>query len=214
MRSYNQYCALAKALDRVGNRWTLLIIRELLVGPKRYSDLRAGLPGIASNLLSERLRELQSEGIVRRRELPPPAASVVYELTDLGARLESAVVELVRWGAHWMTERREGEVFRPNLLVVALRALLPSEVPPSVRLSCEIRTAGACLQVLLDGGSLRVELGPPPEADVIVKGDPRSLLEFISGDLPSDEALRTGRVTIEGPPAARASLKQLFAGVG
>ena len=123
MRSYNQYCALAKALDRVGNRWTLLIIRELLVGPKRYSDLRAGLPGIASNLLSERLRELQSEGIVRRRELPPPAASVVYELTDLGARLESAVVELVRWGAHWMTERREGEVFRPDLLVVALGAL-------------------------------------------------------------------------------------------
>ncbi len=83
-----------------------------------------------------------------------------------------------------------------------------------MQLSCEIRTAGACPQVLLDGGSLRIELGPPPEADVIVKGDPRSLLEFISGDLPSDEALRTGRVTIEGPPAARASLKQLFAGVG
>src|SRR5918995_3325809 len=98
-RRYDQYCALARTLDVVGERWTLLLVRELLLGPRRYKDLLAGLPGIGTNLLAERLRHLEEFGLVRRRSLPPPAGSRVYELTELGRGLESVVMELGRWGA-------------------------------------------------------------------------------------------------------------------
>src|SRR5712691_3728539 len=97
-RSYNQYCALARALDVVGERWTLLLVRELLLGPRRYKDLLDGLPGIGTNLLADRLKHLEDAGMIRRVVLPPPAGSAVYELTELGRRLEPAVFELGRWG--------------------------------------------------------------------------------------------------------------------
>src|SRR3712207_6674695 len=97
-RSYDQFCALAKALDVLGERWTLLVVRELLLGPKRYSDLLEGLPGIGTNLLATRLKTLEANGLVARRRLPAPAASTVYELTDRGRGLEPALYELMRWG--------------------------------------------------------------------------------------------------------------------
>src|SRR5919202_4903626 len=96
--SYRQYCAVARGLDLVGERWTLLIVRDLLTGPKRYTDLLAGLPGIGTNLLATRLRELEQHGLVARRVLPPPAGSTVYELTDVGQTLEPVVLALGRWG--------------------------------------------------------------------------------------------------------------------
>src|SRR3712207_3261653 len=97
-RSYDQFCGLAKALDVLGERWTLLVVRELLLGPKRYSDLLEGLPGIGTNLLAARLKALEASGLVGRRRLPPPAASNVYELTERGRALEPAIFELIRWG--------------------------------------------------------------------------------------------------------------------
>src|SRR3954465_14659960 len=97
-RSYNQHCAMARALDALGERWTLLVIRELLPGPKRYKDLLEGLPGIGTNLLAARLRDLEAAGAIQRRMLPPPAGAVVYELTDSGRELESVVLDLARWG--------------------------------------------------------------------------------------------------------------------
>ena len=100
MRTYNQYCGLARALDLVGERWALLVVRELVLGPKRFTDLQAGLPGIGTNILSARLRELEESGVVARRTLPPPAASAVYELTPYGRELEPAVDALGRRGAH------------------------------------------------------------------------------------------------------------------
>jgi len=113
-RTYGQHCGLARALDRVGERWTLLVVRELLVGPARYTDLRAALPGMATNLLADRLRALEAEGIVARRELPPPAASTVYELTEVGRDLEDAVHALIRWGGRWMAEPAPQDVLRPQ----------------------------------------------------------------------------------------------------
>src|SRR5918996_4677686 len=101
-RRYDQYCALARALDVVGERWTLLLVRELLLGPRRYTDLLGGLPGIGTNLLADRLRYLEQVGLVRRRVLPPPAGSTVYELTELGRELEPTVFALGRWGAHFL----------------------------------------------------------------------------------------------------------------
>ena len=107
-RSYNQYCGLAYALDIVGERWTLLIIRELMAGPRRFTDLLDGLPGVSTNLLSERLKELEQQGLLRQRRLPPPAASTVYELTSLGLELEQTLLELGRWGSQFMPPSAEG----------------------------------------------------------------------------------------------------------
>src|SRR4051794_39230206 len=108
-RSYNQFCPLAHALDVVGERWTLLIVRELLTGPRRYKDLSEALPGLSTNLLSERVKALESQGLVSRRVLPPPAGSTVYELTPSGHALEKAVIELGRWGAHLLPPSLEDD---------------------------------------------------------------------------------------------------------
>src|SRR5687767_14976263 len=108
MKTYGQYCGLAKALDHIGDRWTLLIVRELLLGPRRYSQIRAALPGIATNLLAERLRNLESDGMVRRN------GDGAYELTAFGRGLEEAIHSLVRWGGRWMTQRAEEDSFAPE----------------------------------------------------------------------------------------------------
>src|SRR5918911_746584 len=121
MRSYGQYCALAKALDAVGDRWTLLIVRELLLrGPCRYTDLRHGLPGIATNLLADRLRELEQAGIVHREAAPPPIATTLFSLTTRGEELAPVVEALGRWGGPLMTERTEGDAFRSHWLAMPL----------------------------------------------------------------------------------------------
>ena len=127
-RSYDQYCTVARALDVVGERWTLLLVRELLTGPKRFKDLLGGLPGIGTNLLAARLKALEGEGIVRRASLPPPAGSNVYELTETGRSLEPVIVELSRWGADLLGAPREGEDLRAGWAAVAVR----SAVKPSV----------------------------------------------------------------------------------
>ena len=117
MRTYGQYCALAKALDVVGDRWTLLIVRELgLRGPCRYTDLRYGLPGIATNMLADRLREMEESGIVRREEAPPPVATPLVHLTERGVGLAPVLLALGHWGAEYMEERREGDEFRSHWL--------------------------------------------------------------------------------------------------
>ena len=119
MKSYNQFCALAYALDVVGERWTLLIIRELLAGPRRFTDLIDGLPGVSTNLLTERLKSLEQRGLVRRRTLPPPAGSTVYELTCIGRGIEQAVLELGRWGSQFLPPSLEA-VGPPSVGAVSL----------------------------------------------------------------------------------------------
>src|ERR671915_2625434 len=127
-RSYQQYCAVAKALDVVGERWTLLILRDLVhLGPRRYTDLLHALPGIGTNLLAARLRALEEAGVVRRRRLPPPAASTVYELTEYGAGLDEAVYALARWGARSLGPPKEGDQLYPEWGVNALPALFNAD---------------------------------------------------------------------------------------
>src|SRR5215213_1131511 len=123
-RSYAQHCTVARALDVVGERWTLLLVRELSTGPKRFKDLLGGLPGIGSNLLAGRLKALEGEGIVRRSTLPPPAGSNVYELTGLGRGLEPVIVALSRWGARLMGSPGEDDEVRAGWAAVALRSAL------------------------------------------------------------------------------------------
>src|ERR687890_1706348 len=124
---YHQYCALARALDVVGDRWTLLIVRELAPGPRRFVDLLDGLPGVSRNLLTGRLRALEAAGIIARRELPPPAARQVYELTDDGRDLAVAMAPLIAWGSRRLGDRREGESFRALWPAVAMAGLADRE---------------------------------------------------------------------------------------
>src|SRR4051812_10552564 len=141
-RKYSQGCGTAYALDVIGDRWALLVVRELLLGPKRFTDLRDGLPGIGPNVLSQRLKELEDAGVLRRRVLPPPAGSTVYELTEWGSELEDIVVRLGRWGARSPAMPREAET-HPEWLGVRMRAVYhPGEEPGATLLGLPVGDEG------------------------------------------------------------------------
>src|SRR6266851_1311137 len=140
MRTYGQYCSVAKALDAVGDRWTLLIVRELLTqGPCRYTDLRNGLPGIATNLLSDRLRDLEQAGLIRREEATPPVATTLFHLTDAGAELEPALTALAGWGVRYMTQPEDGDEFRSHWLAFPVSLFLHDGEPSGPPVSIELR---------------------------------------------------------------------------
>ena len=181
-KSYGQFCALARALDHVGDRWTLLIVRELLPGPRRFAELAAGLPGVAPNLLVDRLRSLQASGIVERSAHPPRSASVTYALTDLGRGLEETVHALIRWGAAWMHAGPGGDHVHPRWGAIALKALLddPSVTEPSGRL--EMQIGGERLVIEIDSHGRRVSFaGPAAGVDARVQGDLAALLAVAAG---------------------------------
>src|SRR5437868_7024460 len=137
-RTYGQFCGLARALELVGERWALLIVRDLLVGPRRFTDLRHGLPRIPTNVLSERLKELEQGGVVRRRVLPRPAASVVYELTEYGGGLGGVVQRLGLWGAQSLGEPRPGEIMTTDSMIMALRTTFVPAAAEGVHLRYEL----------------------------------------------------------------------------
>src|ERR671918_2781070 len=138
MRTYCDGCAAAHALDLVGERWALLVVRELLLGPKRFTDLRAGLPGASPNVLAQRLRELERAGVVRRRKLPPPAASRVYELTDWGEELEPVIVRLGRWGARSPSKPCDAAL-GVDSLVLSFRTMFDPGAAEGLEASYELR---------------------------------------------------------------------------
>jgi DNA-binding HxlR family transcriptional regulator len=198
-RSYNQFCALAYALDAVGERWTLLIIRELLTGPRRFTDLIDGLPGISTNLLSERLKRLEQHGITNRRVLPPPAASTVYELTPFGQALENAVLELGRWGSQLLPQSLEG-VALPSLgaTTLAIKAFFNPEQAQDINETYELRLGNEVLQVQVKDGALHVQQGQDLKADVILHTEMDIFMGLFSGQIQPDEAVSAGLIKIEG----------------
>ena len=202
-RSYNQFCALASALDVVGERWTLLIVRELLAGPRRFKDLIDGLPGISTNLLSERLRRLEQQGLLCRRVLPPPAGSTVYELTSRGQALEKAVLELGRWGSQFLPTSLAG-VALPSVgsMVLAIKAFFRPEQAQGVNETYELHLGHEVLQVQIKEGELHVQQGQALKADVVFYTDMRSYLGLFSGQLKPDEAIAGRLIRIEGDPGA------------
>src|SRR5258708_33029291 len=140
MRSYGQYCSIAKALDVIGDRWTMLIIRELLIrGPCRYTDLKNGLPGIATNLLSSRIRELESAGLIEREAAPPPIATTLFRLTEAAAQLQPALDAIGRWGVRYMTERAEGDEFPGYWLATPATSFAHRRDPGGVPVAVEPR---------------------------------------------------------------------------
>jgi DNA-binding HxlR family transcriptional regulator len=193
MAPYGQFCALARALDHIGRRWALLIVRELLISPKRFTDLRSGLPGIPPNLLAARLRELQESGLVEKRDLPPPLDSTVYQLTPRGRELRPMIRELVRWGGPWMTDGMGDDVFLAEWLVVALDGLgCGHRLPTPVVIAVGAKENEVMLS-LGEGGVSLADPGAIPS--VTVRGDPRLILGIASGQLRVRESLVELRVT-------------------
>lgn len=194
-RVYGQYCGLARAVEVVGERWTLLIIRDLLVGPRRFTDLHRGLPRIPTNVLADRLRELEEAGVVHRRVLPRPAGSVVYELTPYGAQLEDVVMRLGLWGAQAMGNPRDGEIVTPDSLTIALRTTFRPQGARGVHLSYELRLGTVVLNARIDDGRLQVGQGELPEADLVFETGP-GLRALLAGELSPRAAIDAGSLQV------------------
>src|ERR687888_27400 len=193
MRSYQQYCAVAKALDVVGDRWTLLVARELFLrGACRYTDLRYGLPGIATNLLVDRLRELEGAGVVRRFDAPPPIATSLYELTPRGRDLMPVLDALGRWGAELMTRPGEEEAFRSHWLAFPVAHLLADRDPGGPSFRIEIRTGDQPMTIEPAGGGVHARPGAEGEPDLALIGKPGPILGLLTGRLSLPEARSRG----------------------
>ncbi|WP_438029958.1 winged helix-turn-helix transcriptional regulator [Sorangium sp. So ce233] len=171
MRSYQDPCGIARALDRVGERWALLVVRELLLGPRRFTDLRAGLPSASPNVLSQRLRELEDAGVVQRRALAPPVAATVYELTPRGRELEPVLVSLARWGSR-AVPLPQGEL-SPSALMIALRTTFDPGALARGRLAVVLD--GEPFSVEIACGALSVARGEPAAPDATITTTARAL---------------------------------------
>ena len=208
-RAYGQYCGFARALEIVGERWALLIVRDLLVGPKRFTDLQHGLPGIPSNVLTARLKELEAAGVVRRRVLPRPARGVAYELTEYGAELEEIVVGLGRWGAKTMGDPRAEETITVDSLIMALRSTFRSEAARGFRAGYELRAGEIVFHAQIDDGRIDVAAGPLPHPDLVIEAGPAIKL-LMSREITPAQALAGGLVRIEGDPKLLDRFVEIF----
>jgi DNA-binding HxlR family transcriptional regulator len=201
MRSYDEYCAIAKSLDVVGDRWTLLIVRELAVrGACRYTDLRNGLPGIATNLLAARLRELEQGGVVEREDAPPPVATTLFRLTPRGEQLRPVLENLIQWGTPLMTEQPPGDTVRSHWLAYALGLMLTDLQPGAAPVTIELRTGDQPIVIETRDGQVLARLGPAGAADVTLTGPPKPIMGLLLGLLGPDDARASG-VDYQGDPA-------------
>src|SRR5690242_16591305 len=204
MRSYQQYCAIAKALDVVGDRWTLLIVRELMTsGPSRYTDLLKGLPGIATNLLADRLREMEKSGVVRSWAAPPPVATTLFDLTERGKALRTILEELGRWGAPAMGVPQITNVFRSHWLVFPLDAYLVDKTPDQPPVKIEVRTGDEPMVIETSEGKVRTRRGTVENPDTVLEGKPGPILGLLSGKLDMAEAKQRGLVVRGSQKALR-----------
>jgi DNA-binding HxlR family transcriptional regulator len=202
MRSYDQYCAVARALDVVGDRWTLLIVRELLIRPCRYGDLQDGLPGVATNLLAERLRNLEESGVVVRDEQGR------YELTTWGKGLATPVRELVRWAAPLMNEKQSDDSFRSRWLEIPLDLMFGGSDPNRPDLEVEVRAGGEeAVTIVSRSGEVRSHSGPANTPDVVVSGPADAIIGLLAGRLDKGAAVGEG-VSILGDFEQVARLRQ------
>jgi len=198
VRSYQQYCAVAKALDVVGDRWVLLIVRELMTsGPSRYTDLLKGLPGIATNLLADRLREMEHSGVVRREEAPPPVATTLFSLTDRGEGLRPLLDDLGRWGAPLMGVPQPNNVFRSHWLVFPFDAYLTDRSPHEAPIAIEVRTGDEPMVIETVEGLVHTRRGKADRPDAILEGRPGLILGLLAGRFDLAEARRRG-LTFKG----------------
>jgi DNA-binding HxlR family transcriptional regulator len=208
-RTYGDRCGVARALDLVGERWALLVVRELLLGPKRFTDLREGLPHISPDVLSQRLRELERDGIVRRRRLAPPAGSRVYELTRRGSELEPVVLALGRWGSAAPFPAGDARMGVDSTMI-ALKTLFDPGTAGELEASYELRFGDHRFHARVARGRLELARGEAGAPDAIIETDPGTMSMVLWHDRPLAEALRAGEVELEGDRHAVRRFLELF----
>lgn len=200
--SYGQYCGLAKALDIVGDRWTLLIVRELMSrGALRYTDLRDGLPGIATNLLASRLRDLETAGVVQRAAAPPPIATTLISLTPRGEALRPAILELGKWGVPLLAQAPEDDAFRGHWLAWPVELFLRDQVPDGPPLRIQLNAGEEPVYVEAVDGALSTRIGTAEHPDALLSGPPPLVAAALMGSMPLDDARAAG-LHFEGDPQA------------
>ena len=193
MRSYGQYCSIAKALDVIGDRWTLLIVRELLLrGACRYTDLKNGLPGIATNLLADRIRELEAAGVVRREEAPPPVATTLVYLTETGAELEPVLKALGWWGIRYMSAPAGTDEFRSQWFTYPVEFFLRDGDPQAPPASIELRTGTESAVIDVAGGEVRLRAGSVSAPDLVLTGPPQLIAALFTGQLTAADVTAFG----------------------
>jgi DNA-binding HxlR family transcriptional regulator len=212
---YAQFCPLARAAEILAERWTLLIVRELLLGPQRFSDLRRRLPGVSSSVLSARMAQLEARALVVRRELPPPAPAQVFELSEVGAALRPVVLEMARWGAHFLEAPQPGDHFEPDWLRLGFDMLARRSPTPALRVGIRVPHASGEVAFCVVGGTegTRIVLDSPlaaPEPDLILEGPALVLLGLASGGLTPEQALAHPELRSTGERAELADFVALF----
>ncbi len=197
-KEYGQFCGLSHALDLIGSRWTLMIVRELLVEPRRFTELEHGLPGIPTNVLSTRLRDLEEHGLVERRLLPRPANSVVYELTDYGRELEDPLLRLGRWGAKSLPAPTSADFLGCSSITLGLRAMFHPEAAAGMHLTFEVPVRDFVVQGRIDDGVLTVPADDAGQPDLSIQGDPATMMELFNRRESAEAALASQRIEISG----------------
>ena len=211
-RTYREYCAIARSLDLLGQRWTLLIVRDLFLGPQRYTDLQAGLPGIATDILTARLRTLEDEGLVRRRELPPPAPATVYELTDAGRRLGPLIRALGELGLKLLDTPGPGQPVNPGPVVMSLNLTFRPDALPDLVETYGLEIDGQAFTVAVERRTVRTERGVPASPAATFRTDPRTLVGLVRGETTTAAAEAEGALEVDGDPAALGRFAALFFG--
>ncbi|HEY0168863.1 MAG TPA: winged helix-turn-helix transcriptional regulator [Jatrophihabitans sp.] len=210
-RSYGQICGLSRALEIVGERWALLIIRDLMIGPKRFTDLRQGLPRIPTNVLSARLKELEHHGVLQRRILPRPATAVVYELTPYGRELDDILLALGRWGSQSLGPPDADDIYTADSLMMAMRASYQggcsSAAPEPV--TYELRVTGVVIGLTVQDGQLGVTDGPQSEPDLVIETG-HGFAALLTGRISAAEALENGSVHVTGDPELLSEFANTF----
>lgn len=208
-RAYGDPCGIARALDLVGERWALLVVRELLLGPKRFTDLRAGLPNLSPDVLSQRLRDLEAGGIIERRRLAPPAASQVYELTGRGRELEPVVLALGRWGSTAPLPPAGIEI-GVDSAILGLRTLFDPSSAAGLEATVELRLGEHAFSARVAGGSFEVVRGPARDPDAVLTTAPGTLAALLWQGRALAEAERSDDAEVEGDRRRLGRFLRLF----
>ena len=209
MRTYGDGCGIAHALDLLGERWALLVVRELLLGPKRYTDLREGLPNVSPNVLAQRLRELEQAAIVQRRKLSPPAASWIYELTDWGRDLKPIMLSIGAWAVRSPAFSREAPVGTDSV-VLGMSTFFDGEAAGDLSASYELRLGEHAFHVRVADRAMELARGPADDPDAVIETDVDTLRALIWDAHELEDAVRAGAVAIDGDRRAVERLLGLF----
>jgi DNA-binding HxlR family transcriptional regulator len=208
-RKYDEGCAIAHGLDLVGERWALLVVRELLLGPKRFTDLRSGLPGASPDVLSQRLRELADAGVLTRRKLPPPASVWVYELTDWGQALEPVIMQLGRWGSRSPSLRHDAPVGADSV-VLSIKGHLDPHAVQSFSATIALRLGEQDFSIQLTDGHVEITRGQPSQPDVTLDTDPTTMNALLRGTRQLATTLDAGELRLDGDRAVAERFLALF----